>query len=170
MAFIIPYSYILSSGVTSTILSVLGNVTLKTIKIFSSFSSEKNIEINAIIYNLDIERKICLAKSVIKYIHKKSKSKLKNNIVLQKEQQHIIDDYNPIDVCLYYMCKIIKEINDILEETNNKIIKHKKKWLKIIRPLNIDSYVALLKEKIKLFDIYFNDILKIFQVFKEEMK
>jgi hypothetical protein len=180
MAFTIPYT-IITQGLCAGLISTIGTMTFGSYRLIKSVCTHKNPDINRLIGDLDIERRLKLIKSVVdKYGDKhagKCGDKSGDNILEfsdgfnhcnMVESTIIQTPENPIELCLSYLHETITNIHMNLSDINNKVIYHKTKWLSSWRTLNIKRELEALRLNSNLLESRFNDFIEISKLMASE--
>lgn len=137
---LVPYSLVIQ-GIYTGLVETIGYFTMGTCKLVKSIYTHKNPDVNKILIELDIERKLSLVQSVV------------------KSHNHICAE--PVELCLKYLEESIKNIHDDLDSINRKIFYHRKKWFHAWRKINVEQQISSLKKNCKLLDSRFDDLYKI---------
>jgi anti-anti-sigma regulatory factor len=174
MAFTIPYT-IITQGICAGLISTIGTMTFGSYRLIKSVCTHKNPDINKLIGDLDIERRLKLIKSVVD-AQKYGQCVLKNNS-LEYSNSHcnnvlestiIQSADNPIELCLSYLQETITNIHMNLFDINNKVIYHKTKWFNSWRTLNIKRELEALRLNSNLLESRFNDFIEISKLMSNE--
>lgn len=186
MAFLIPYSLI-TQGLYTGIATTISAMTVGSYKVIKSIYNHKNEDIHLFIKKLDIERKLSLIESVIKYTKEEEFAQNENTEKIEKTDKykmpdmltsgqlkslHIINTYNktkhnsnsnadPIHLCLTHLSNTITEIHLNLKIIDQKVTDHDRKWLRNYRRFNIQKELDQLEINVKILNDRYEDLLKI---------
>src|SRR5690554_2076993 len=145
MAFFIPS--ILVQGIYTGIIGTISSVTMSTCALVKTVYTHENPNIKKIIKAIDIERKLRLVTAVIGSIDTGTQ---RNITDLEKTQ---ISDLimtvtgtreDPIEICLIYLHKTIRDIRADLLAIDRKAKYHRTLWLSSWRSLDVSSELASL--------------------------
>jgi hypothetical protein len=178
MAFLVPYSLI-TRGIYNVFIASIGTVTLGTYKVISSIYNNQNADVGQFIKKLDIERKLALIESVLKYkkISREqsgqSEQSYESEQSEQSEQAEQAENVemtelakssnviHPIQLCFSDLSDIITKIQSDLKEIDRKVRKHNLKWFKSYRSLHISKELEQLETNVGILDARFDDLIKI---------
>jgi len=173
MAFLLPYSLI-TNGIYHMLVTSIGTVTAGTYKIISSIYNHKNTNVDQFIKKLDIERKLALIESVLKYKKKtkledqsdQSENQSESESIFKQETTHLEEtisesSIHPVHLCLTDLSDIITIIHTNLKEIDRRVKRHNAKWFKSYRYLNITKELDQLETNVGILDARFNDLIKI---------
>lgn len=168
-AILIPYTLI-AQGLYSGVVGAISTVTLGACSIVTSIYNHKNPDVDKIIIDLDIERKLRVIQSVLnakekEKIKKPDLVKMKLNNLEKSQIFEIINekenDNDPIELCLHYIHETIQKIHENLTAINKKVAYHNTKWFSSWRTLNVKTLLKELETNTKLLDSRFKDLMKI---------
>jgi hypothetical protein len=174
MAFLIPYSLI-TKGIYSVFVTSIGTITMGTYKVIASIYSHKNEDVKHSIKKLDIERKLSLIESIMKYkklhtdknfIHEDIEENTKNSTDVVEYNDSDNTDH-PIHLCLTALSSIMKTIHKDLKLIDQKVKRHNTKWFKSYRSINVTNELEKLETDVKILDTRFDDLIKISNLIKE---
>jgi hypothetical protein len=147
-------SMLLLQGIYAGAISAISSLTLKSCGTIKKLYENKNPDVNKIISDLDVEKKLKIIQAYI--------SKVNPNYESLENLDTMILIKQPEDLCLKYIHLSIKNIYNILNEINIKIEKHQKKWFQKWRKLNVTSLLDELKIQFKILDDRFDYFVKIY--------
>ena len=174
MALVIPY--ILMEGVYAGIIGTISAATMGTYSVAKSICKHQNPDINKVINELDLIRRLKLIESVlnIKEMNRRPElapmklNELEKTTIFEivKAENDICDD--PIELCLHYLYEIIHEMHNNLLAISKKVAYHKTKWFYTWRTLNIKDQLNTLKISSDKLEARFNDLIKISKFLAEQ--
>lgn len=159
MAFLIPYTLI-SQGIYAGLVGTIGSVTIRTCSMLAFVYQIDNPDVNFLIVELDIVRKLDLMQAVINSVNNGTKHAHAHAHACT----HAATD--PIGLSLMYLRETINNIHKDLENINKKINNHKAKWFNNWRNINVKPYLDSLKVNVGLLDKRFDDFKSMVILFK----
>ena len=160
---------LLAQGVYAGVISTISTLTVGTAKIATAMYQNNNPDVVNTIKKLDIQHKLKLIESIIRYSIK-SYNKIANfeKIDLEKTQFQIIgmnyESVDPIEICLRSINTAIKNIHLNLNEINQKLEAHNQKWFYSWRVLNIQPKLDALQTNCEILDKRFDELIKVHQL------
>ena len=176
MAFFLPS--ILVQGIYTGIIGTISSITINTCSMVKTLYTHENPNVNKIIKEIDIDRRLKLIRAVINVINADSiKSNSMTMTDLEKTQiVNMVDSFtandvgpndDPIALCLEYLKEIIIDIHSNINEINVRVKYHNTKWFSKWRSLDIDSVISDLKTNSLILDSRFKDLTKISRFLSE---
>lgn len=184
MALFVPISIALfvGSGIYSGLVSGIGHITMATCSTVKRIYQHKNPDINKIVSQLDLERRMLLITSVLNAAQEErarlkstqdlvseipSEPEIKDHTVEEKSRiTEMIDMANgkvkdPVEICLIFLRQTVHDIHEDLTKIDIKISAHKKKWFVGLRTLDIKDLSDTLEIHSRHLDSRFEDLTKI---------
>ena len=168
MAALIPYT-IIAQGLYSGVIGTISAVTVGTCRAIKSIYTHENPDVNKILKKYDIHNKLQLIQSVLKITQPAKKNKYEGMTISKLEQTQIFeiinekenDECDPIELCLNSLHRVITRIHQNLQDLNEKVKGHNKKYFNSWRTLNIKSIMDDLELNIALLDKRFDNFMRI---------
>ena len=160
---------ILLQGIYTGIISTISTVTMGTCKLISSIYTCQHSDINKIMKELDISRRLLIIQAVLSTINQNSIHKniqIKLNDLEKTQVFNLIGSKSdlkndPIELCLIYLQETIYDIHNDLFSIKNRIDYHNTKWFSSWRTLYVTDLIDNLKSNTALLNSRFDDLTKI---------
>lgn len=167
MAFII--SSLIIQGIYAGLIGGISTLTIGACSAIKSIYTHKNPDINRVLTELDIERRLQLIESVLNIKEKNKKPELAKMKLNEMEKTIIFEIVkgedskfdDPIELCLTYLHKTIQNIHNDLLALDKKVVYHNTKWFSSWRTLNIKTQLESLRANTNLLVMRFDDLIKI---------
>lgn len=165
MAFIL--STLIVQGIYTGLIGGISTITLSACSMVKSIYTHKNPNVDKVLSELDLERRLKLIQTVLnmKESNKKTiKTKLnemEKSVLLSMVKGEDGKSDDPIELCLTYLRETIERIDKDLADIHYKVAYHNTKWFNSWRTLNIKKQLDALKISSALLDARFNDLIKI---------
>lgn len=158
---------IISQGIYACLVNNVGKATMGTLGLIKSSYSQKNPDVQSVLDELDIKRKVRVVQSMIVNIINSTNDTRLNDLqrtqifeAISNKSASIEDD--PIELSIAYVKQTLKKINMTLDTLNQKVIRYNKKWFRSWRKLDVSDLISNLRRNAKLLDMRYDDLLKIY--------
>jgi hypothetical protein len=146
--------FILIQGIYAGAISTISSIIVKAGESIKKLYSRDNPDVNKIIRDLDIEKRLKIIQSFISSVNPNYESlENVNTMILVK---------NPENLCLKYIHISIKNIYHLLNEIDYRTQKHQRKWFRSWRKMNINDLLKELELQFKILNDRFDYFVKIY--------